>query len=226
MEQAATTTDKSAANALGDYDDLPDEWVVATDIPTHLSVLDRDTRRSVAAFPTPDQRGWTVMGVANYSPDCPVLARGVSEVVARRTLRREADAVADGQPSTHSPDDVHDYKHCTRCNRQYARHPDLEVACPTCGAAIGQQCERPSGHSGPLVDYHAERNRTAVAEGVVLACPEGPTGDATAVRERCERELATGTAPMGSSEQTATDERDDSTDAGPTQATLDVWGDA
>lgn len=27
--------------------DLPDGWVVATDIPTHLSVLDRDTRRSI-----------------------------------------------------------------------------------------------------------------------------------------------------------------------------------
>lgn len=200
--------------------DLPDGWTVATDKPTHLSVLNQDTRRSIAAFPTPDRRGWTVMGVGGYGPDCPVLAKGVTESVALRVLQREAAAVADGQPSTYSPDDVHDYKHCANCGRQFARHPNLEVPCPSCGVDIGHPCERPSGHNGPFVDYHLDRGRKAVAEGVLLACPDGPTGAPKIVRERCERELSANTTATTATE--ATEERD-SDDGGPTQSTLDAW---
>jgi len=29
--------------------------------------------------------------------------------------------------------------------------------CPTCGAKVGSWCKRPSGHSGPFVQFHAAR---------------------------------------------------------------------
>lgn len=64
---------------------------------------------------------------------------------------------------------------CNACGRQWPRHPSLEVACPKCGAAVGAGCLRPSGHSGPLIDPHVEREQRAVDEGVLALCPEGPT---------------------------------------------------
>lgn len=36
-----------------------------------------------------------------------------------------------------------------------------EVACPACGANAGSYCQRPSGHSGPFVQPHQQRQQAA-----------------------------------------------------------------
>lgn len=40
------------------------------------------------------------------------------------------------------------------------------VACPSCGATAGGWCKRPSGHSGPMVAFHAARRKAAEAASV------------------------------------------------------------
>jgi len=37
------------------------------------------------------------------------------------------------------------------------KSPYMAVGCPTCGATVGHWCKRPSGHSGPMVAFHAAR---------------------------------------------------------------------
>lgn len=199
---------------------LPDEWIVSINKQTHVSILDRETGRSVAAFPTPEIRGWTVLCLANY-PDNPVLAKDVTEIVALRGLRLEAEAVNQGKPSIFAPEDAHDYKRCEHCNRLYIRHPSLEVRCPMCDADVGNPCQRPSGHDGPFVDFHADRGRRAVTEGVVFICPDGVAGDAEAVRRRCEHALGTATTTAASR---STEESTANGASGQPQATLDSWG--
>jgi hypothetical protein len=49
---------------------------------------------------------------------------------------------------------------CLHCGREWPRDPALEVACPTCHAAIGRRCKRPSGHEAS--DVHATRDRLAM----------------------------------------------------------------
>lgn len=43
------------------------------------------------------------------------------------------------------------------------------VPCPACGARAGSWCRRPSGHSGPMVDFHAARRRIAEAQAGAAA---------------------------------------------------------
>jgi hypothetical protein len=54
---------------------------------------------------------------------------------------------------------------CPLCGHTWPRDPCFEVACPTCGANAGAYCKRPSGHSGPMVPFHAERDLAAAAAG-------------------------------------------------------------
>lgn len=42
------------------------------------------------------------------------------------------------------------------------RHPVLAVGCPTCRAAVGRWCKRPSGHRA--MDLHKARRDAADAE--------------------------------------------------------------
>lgn len=52
------------------------------------------------------------------------------------------------------------------------------VPCPSCAAKIGCWCKRPSGHSGPMVAFHAARRKAAeeaeAAGGVRLGTPARP----------------------------------------------------
>jgi hypothetical protein len=50
---------------------------------------------------------------------------------------------------------------CENCGQTWPRDPALEVRCPTCRAAIGQLCKRPSGHG---CDVHASRDHLAMAQ--------------------------------------------------------------
>lgn len=54
---------------------------------------------------------------------------------------------------------------CSICSHEFSQDPIFEVACPTCKAKPGQYCIRPSGHSGPFVDFHAERDIVALRDG-------------------------------------------------------------
>jgi hypothetical protein len=62
---------------------------------------------------------------------------------------------------------------CSRdgCDQTWPRDPVLEVECPSCGAAIGTKCKRPSGHGGNFVHPHGRRDRLAVDEGHYGTCP-------------------------------------------------------
>ena len=46
------------------------------------------------------------------------------------------------------------------------KHPAMAVACPSCGATVGHWCKRPSGHSGPMVAFHAARRKAVEGQGV------------------------------------------------------------
>lgn len=82
----------------------------------------------------------------------------------------------------------------TSCGLTWPRDPVLEVACPTCTAPIGIGCKRPSGHSGPFVELHAERDLLADREGKYGPCPLGLCGVANRNRR---------SAPEAASEQLA-----------------------
>ena len=51
------------------------------------------------------------------------------------------------------------------CGRSWPQDPPFEVACPECKAPAGTYCRRPSEHSGPLVPFHAARDRAALEAG-------------------------------------------------------------
>lgn len=57
------------------------------------------------------------------------------------------------------------------CDRTWDRDPCFEVACPQCGADVGDRCVRPSGWSGPFVTWHKDRDLLALEEGHYGACP-------------------------------------------------------
>lgn len=52
---------------------------------------------------------------------------------------------------------------CRQCGQAWPRDPVLEVACPDCGAKVGQRCRRPSGHN-VWGAAHADRRRRAAEE--------------------------------------------------------------
>ena len=54
---------------------------------------------------------------------------------------------------------------CLKCGHGFTQDPIFEVPCPHCKANIGCYCKRPSGHSGPLVDFHGERDVAALKAG-------------------------------------------------------------
>jgi hypothetical protein len=59
---------------------------------------------------------------------------------------------------------------CRSCNETWSRHPAKEVPCPTCNAAIGGPCRRPSDH---LCTIHVARDRLALAVTDYNSCPTG-----------------------------------------------------
>lgn len=65
------------------------------------------------------------------------------------------------------------------CGREWDCDPVLLVPCPSCGAPVGTRCRRPSGHSGPFVELHAERDLLADAQGKYGPCPLGLCGVAS-----------------------------------------------
>jgi hypothetical protein len=73
------------------------------------------------------------------------------------------------------------------CGDSWDTDPRLTVACPTCRAAAGVGCHRPSEHAGHFVQPHAARRALAWArnpcsclqlweEAQAGAVPEAPTG--------------------------------------------------
>lgn len=54
---------------------------------------------------------------------------------------------------------------CRTCRHEFPQDPCFSVSCPRCGASEGVFCKRPSGHQGPFVDFHTERDLKALAAG-------------------------------------------------------------
>ncbi len=80
---------------------------------------------------------------------------------------------------------------CTACGQQWERDPRLEVACPTCNAAVGNACAfaAPSGHRRSQAfmgaQPHEEREELAIQRGYLTReCPNNPR--AAAQREMFE----------------------------------------
>lgn len=62
------------------------------------------------------------------------------------------------------------------CEKTWERDPIYEVACPHCGAGVGQACKRPSGHDAFNIGnqkFHSERDLKALEEGKYGSCPQG-----------------------------------------------------
>lgn len=59
---------------------------------------------------------------------------------------------------------------CNRCGEEWPRDPALEVPCPTCGAAVGRHCRRPSEHRVFGGGVHPDRDRAAMAAGNLAKC--------------------------------------------------------
>lgn len=57
------------------------------------------------------------------------------------------------------------------CDRTWPRDPVLEVACPTCHAAIGRRCKRPSEHRVWGGEPHPARDIAASNAGHYGPCP-------------------------------------------------------
>lgn len=55
--------------------------------------------------------------------------------------------------------------HCSSCGHEFPQDPPFNVSCPTCLAGAGTYCKRPSGHSGPFVPFHVERDLLALQNG-------------------------------------------------------------
>lgn len=66
---------------------------------------------------------------------------------------------------------------CASCGQEWPRDPCLEVACPMCHAGVGVKCRRPSGHGifGKAFPFHPERERRAMALGILARCPAAPS---------------------------------------------------
>jgi hypothetical protein len=79
--------------------------------------------------------------------------------------------------------------HCATCAHCFPQDPCFAVECPTCRAAAGSYCKRPSDHSGPLVPFHWERDLLALRRGFydhagTAAC--GPNLDSPRAKELLE----------------------------------------
>lgn len=71
----------------------------------------------------------------------------------------------------------------------WPRDPVLKVACSTCKAAVGVGRRRPSGHSGPFVELHAERDLLSDREGKYGPCPFGRCGRAGPINPQARPEI-------------------------------------
>lgn len=67
---------------------------------------------------------------------------------------------------------------CALCGRTWPRDPALEVPCPTCKAPIGSICKRPSGHRTYGGVPHPDRDRAAMAAGLLERCPDAKDEEA------------------------------------------------
>ena len=57
------------------------------------------------------------------------------------------------------------------------KSPYMAVPCPSCGAKVGRWCKRPSGHSGPMVAFHAARRKAAETQAASVPQVEEPAKD-------------------------------------------------
>lgn len=96
--------------------------------------------------------------------------------------------------------------HCRKagCEKTWSRDPCLEVDCPKCVASVDQRCHRPSGWSGPFVDYHRDRDLLALRKGAYGECPLGKCPDSLADLDLDESSTSNKTG-AGTSQTTQTD---------------------
>ena len=59
---------------------------------------------------------------------------------------------------------------CSLCGETWDEHPFLQLPCPTCHARAGVWCVRPSGHSGPFIEIHVDREQAVLDAGLIKKC--------------------------------------------------------
>ena len=64
---------------------------------------------------------------------------------------------------------------CSACGQEWAVWPVVWAPCPNCRVQPGQQCVRPSGHAQWNCDLHVDREREAMAMGLLERCPAAAT---------------------------------------------------
>lgn len=80
-----------------DTPDLPDGWVVSTNIEQHVAFLYDDDGRSIAVKPfSGTSDAWKVIGVADYAPEAPVFVQNVDIEAAMETAAEVMEAVTNG----------------------------------------------------------------------------------------------------------------------------------
>lgn len=214
-------------DAFAEAVDVPEGWTLANNHDDHLTFLhtaepDVRERHTLVVMHDTDHVGeWKLVGLTGYQDNGQgdrAFAIGVPLGIALRSARTEMAAVVDENASTFSKgDDVHDYKQCDGCGRRWTRDPVLEVECPSCDANVGVGCERPSGHSGPMVQPHEVRGEAAIEAGVYpYECGDEATTDG-----RVNRDLAS-EAPAKDADSDEAEASDDGTDE-PRQASLTDW---
>lgn len=90
-----------------DVPELPDGWVVATNIDHHVSCLyNAGDGRSIALTPAGSRdpvEQWKVIGVANYAPGQPVFTQYVDFETAVETATEVMEAISNGNESQIEP---------------------------------------------------------------------------------------------------------------------------
>lgn len=76
------------------------------------------------------------------------------------------------------------------CDRDWDRHPVLEVSCPRCGACVGEICKRPSGHQpwGEYGRFHTQRYYDALDDGHFGECPIDRCPESSKVSKQRKKE--------------------------------------
>lgn len=91
-------------------------------------------------------------------------------MVTVRSAKKNTEPALDYPPS---PVISHAMMADHRCPVVYEIDPVYMVPCPTCHAPARVRCRRPSGHSGPFVRFHKERDIAALQAGAYGTCPLG-----------------------------------------------------
>lgn len=167
-DAASARHDRSADYAAHDRAD-PDVGAASITLSTRQTSRSRRVPRALSGSPRrPDGR-------ATARNRCAIAQAGAAGSRHRRAERAARIHARRATTHSRSPRSCGAWPmrfRCYRCGQSWPDHPVTRVACPTCRAAPGAWCHRPSGHRA--MDLHVDREHAALAMGVLQTCrPSG-----------------------------------------------------